>query len=149
MANAQPQLSPNDPAYKAQRLQEANEQQINQLLIGALKVSEYVEAPPKYEDAPRHPYLAWGGKKKNEYTVSYKNVSYIIKATSLLDAVEQGYMKMVEKMINFMKNNVKLGVQRRNKRRDNHIYYFLVKKEKIKNPNYKYKITFTKIKNNS
>lgn len=148
--NLAPQLAPTNPAAIAAKRQAATDQQMNDILAGSQVVVEFNPSEPKFVPPPRNPYLAFGGRNNvNEYTVSYKNLSYNIKASSLLKAVELGYEKLVSNIVNFSKNNIKLSVQRKSKKRENHVYYFLAKREKIKNPNYKFKITFTKLKNNS
>jgi len=143
--NVEPQLSPYDPAYDAQKKQAANEQQADELLRATSKVNEYVVQPATYVKPKLNPYSAWGGSKKNEYNVCYKNVCYIVKADSLVEAAENGYMRMISELKNFSKKSIKISVQRRSKKRENHIYSYHVKREDIKNPKYKYKVTFTKI----
>ncbi len=150
-SNSQPQLSPYDPAHEAIKQQAANEQAIDAINALSDKVNTFVYAPPRFEKPRMNPYLAWesvvvGGGRVPEYNVCYKNICYSIKANTLLDAANDGYMKMIRDIDNLgEKRKIKLSVQRRSGKRDNHIYYFLVRREKIKNPKYKSKITFTKI----
>lgn len=144
--NVQPQLSPYDPAHDAIKQQEANEQALDAINALSAKVDSFVYAPSALKKPAINPYLAWGGAKKQEYNVCYKNVSYLIKAKSLLEAVQEAYLRMLKDIPNLnMKNKLKISVQRKSNKRFNHIYHFLVKKEKIKNPNYKSKITITKL----
>lgn len=145
LQNAQPQLSPNDPAYIALNKQEALDRELADNLAGTVMINNEVKAEPTYTKVKVHPYIVGGKKKIVEYNVFYKNVSYCVKANSLLEAVQEGYVKLVNNIPNFTKKKIKIGVQRKNKNRENHIYYYLVKKESIKNPKYKSKITFVKL----
>lgn len=147
--NKEMQVSPTDPAQQSMDKQTALMAILNDNLEGSSKIASYTNLDPKIIQPKMHPYIVKGGSAKPEYNVIYKNMQFTLKAKSLMEAAEEGYNKMVNSISGFAKKKVKIGVQRRNKKRENHIYYFLVKKEKIKNPYHSFKITFTKIKNNS
>ncbi len=146
LKDSEPQVAPNEPAYAAKQRQGANEDAINNILDGSSKVNDYVKEEPTYTRPKIGQYVVPGGsKKKQEYNVFYKNVSFCIKANNLLEAVQEGYTKMVNTIPNFSKKKIKVSVQRKNKTRENHVYQFLVKRENIKNPKYKTKVTFVKL----
>ena len=146
--NAQPQVLPTDAANPAMNAQTEQNKALNDILAGSGIVNEFVKESPKLIRPRMNPFVVPGGggkTSKNEYNVFYKNVSYSVKANSLLEAAQEGYNRMINNIPNFTMNKIRLSVQRKNKNRENHIYQFLVKKEKVKNPKHKYKITFQKL----
>lgn len=145
--NSQPQVIPTDPANPAMNKQDEQNKTLVNILDGSSKVNEFVKENPKFIIPKRNEYVVPGGgrKNKNDYNVSYKNVSYCVKANCLLEAAQEGYIKMVNNIDNFSKKKIRINVQRKNKNRENHTHQFIVKKENIKNPNYKYKLTFQKL----
>ena len=147
LQNAQPQVIPTDPAYQPMNKQDEQNKTLVNILEGSSKVNEFVKENPKFVIPKLHEYIVPGGSKKskNDYSVSYKNVSYCVKAGCLLEAAQDGYIKMVNNIPNFSKKKIRINVQRKNKNRENHVHQFLVKKEDIKNPKYRSKITFQKL----
>lgn len=145
-----PALEPNNPQQIAHNKTDAGNQSIVNQVNGSTMVNDFVAGETDIpEPVVPNPYTIQSGGKNVVYVVKYKHLSYRTEAKNHLDALEKIFMKMRETVKNFKsKKSVVLSVQKYNKKRDNHIYFYKAKVNAIKHPVHKYRITFTKIKHN-